>query len=88
MLTSYSLVLHWHQMRIASIWGLRDFFLTIPSSRARPACVAMPPHLLLLQSKPIYILFAEIFIFTYGLSLGVGFLTSSMRPDIFLRKRL
>ena len=27
-------------------------------------------------------------IITYGLSLGVGFLTSSMRPDMFLRKRL
>ena len=25
---------------------------------------------------------------TYGFSLGVGFLTSSMRPDIFFRKRL
>ena len=25
---------------------------------------------------------------TYGFSLGVGFLTSSMSPDIFLRKRL
>ena len=46
---SYSLVLHWHQMRMASICGDRPFFLVMPSSIASPAWVAMPPHLLLLR---------------------------------------
>ena len=55
LLTSYSLVLHWHQIRMASIWGdihillaLPSCGLMIPSSSATPACVAIPPLLLFL----------------------------------------
>ena len=53
--TSYSLVLHWHQMRMASIWGdmqilpLAACGRWIPSSRATPAWVAIPPLLLFLH---------------------------------------
>ena len=52
---SYSLVLHWHQMRMASICGDRPFFLVMPSSIASPAWVAMPPHLLLLGRKQMLV---------------------------------
>ena len=57
--TLYSLTLHWHQMRMASICG--DMVLSpplcegrvIPSSRATPAWVAIPPRLELLQEKKL-----------------------------------
>ena len=52
--TSYSLTLHWHQMRMASICGDIIFMpdpegRVMPSSRATPACVAMPPRFEFLQ---------------------------------------
>ena len=54
---TYSLVLHWHQIRIASICG--DIILmpelearTMPSSRATPAWVAMPPRFEFLEWDP------------------------------------
>ena len=89
--TGYSLVLHWHQMSIASIWGdmqilpLAACGLWIPSSRATPAWVAIPPLLLFL----IIITFIHFWLIaTYGFKQGEGFFVSSIKPAIFLRKRL
>merc|ERR1712102_30301 len=74
---SYSRVLHWHQMRMASIWGdmqilllLPALGLMIPSSSATPAWVAIPPLLL------------------FGFKQGDGFLVSSIKPAMFFRNRL
>jgi hypothetical protein len=61
-LLTYSLVLHCTQMRMASICG--DIILspeleglTIPSSRATPAWVAIPPRLELLKKSEDYQIF-------------------------------
>merc|ERR1719245_2153870 len=49
LMPSYSRTLHWHQMRLASICGDIIFMpepdgRVMPSSRATPACVAIPPR--------------------------------------------
>ena len=61
----------------------------MPSSSATPACVAMPPLLLFLHSKDMVIIVMVISIMgSHGFIQGLGFFVSSMRPDMFFRKRL
>ena len=77
--SSYSLVLHWHQMRMASIWGDRLFFLVMPSSRARPACVAMPPHLLFLIRQTLHLSVTDSDLLTGWVSAWGSWLLQSVR---------
>ena len=92
-LTSYSLVLHWHQIKMASICGdmqilllLLACALVIPSSRATPAWVAIPPLLLFLWWFTYLLLLLRWQ--AYGLEQGDGFFVSSINPAMFLRNRL
>ena len=105
--TSYSLVLHWHHIKIASICGdmgiLKACYKVWPLltprtcsfpppawwcrapapprrvSPCRPACCSWT------QRSDSATLTPEL---SHGFMQGLGFFVSSMRPDMFLRKRL